>query len=162
MKLQTDRKYDEPESENQKLLAEIWCKIFNTGKVGIYDNFFNLGGDSLTAVQLVSELDKRGIDIGINDIYKFPTIKELGEVIRQKDNDKEFTGECCGTESGEEPAETSNIRILSGSMSEMILEERIPKLDPAAAFICLMYLRMASLVLTGLRCLVTYIARRAI
>lgn len=133
LKLQTDRKYDEPESENQKLLAEIWCKIFNTGKVGIYDNFFNLGGDSLTAVQLVSELDKRGIDIGINDIYKFPTIKELGEVIRQKDNDKEFTGECCGTESGEEPAETSNIRILSGSMSEMILEERIPKLDSAAA-----------------------------
>ncbi len=48
-----------PRTAAEKLLAEIWCKVLNREQVGIYDNFFDLGGHSLLMIQVVSEFRER-------------------------------------------------------------------------------------------------------
>ena len=47
--------YVAPENEVEKKLAEIWCDILKLEQIGIHDNFFSMGGDSIISIQLVSK-----------------------------------------------------------------------------------------------------------
>jgi acyl transferase domain-containing protein/acyl carrier protein len=51
--------YVAPTNELEKKITEIWQEILGIGEVGIYDNFYELGGDSLIATQLVSRLQTK-------------------------------------------------------------------------------------------------------
>lgn len=56
--------------------------LFNINKISIYDNFFHLGGDSLLSIKLASRIyDKFNIKIDINQIFDYPTIETLSEII---------------------------------------------------------------------------------
>ena len=72
-------KYVAPENEVQRQLCEIWCKIFNVKKIGIMDNFFEMGGDSLLAIKLQTEALKQNININYSDVFEYQTIKTLSE-----------------------------------------------------------------------------------
>lgn len=48
-----------PESETEKVLAEIWCKLLQIPRVGLGDNFLLLGGDSLLAMELILSVQQR-------------------------------------------------------------------------------------------------------
>ncbi len=48
-----------PRTQTEKILAALWADLLHLDRVGIHDNFFDLGGHSLTAVRLVSEIEKR-------------------------------------------------------------------------------------------------------
>ncbi|MBE6052212.1 MAG: amino acid adenylation domain-containing protein [Clostridium sp.] len=74
-------KFVEPRNENEKIIANEWRKVLEIDQIGIYDNFFNLGGDSLKAIQVASLLSDK-FEIEINDIYKNQTIAELAEKIK--------------------------------------------------------------------------------
>lgn len=66
-------------------LTEMWCAAFGVESVRPDENFFDLGGDSLTAVGLVEDI-RRGfsVDIGIAAIFDHPTVSELvAELQRQ-------------------------------------------------------------------------------
>ena len=52
------REYVVPESETEKTLAGIWSELLNIATVSRYDNFFEIGGHSLLAVQLISKINK--------------------------------------------------------------------------------------------------------
>ncbi|NEW07889.1 amino acid adenylation domain-containing protein [Paenibacillus sp. SYP-B3998] len=70
--------YAEPRTELEKQLAEAWQSIFDLPKVGIDDNFFDLGGHSLTAIQLVSKMQQTtGLEIRLNSLFHHPTIRSL-------------------------------------------------------------------------------------
>ena len=49
-------------------------------KIGIYDNFFQLGGDSINCLQIISKVRKAGLSITARQIFQHPTIAELAEV----------------------------------------------------------------------------------
>ena len=71
-----------PRDETEKQLVDIWQVVLQQKRVGIHDDFFALGGHSLLAMQLVSRIrNQLGIDIGLRDLFKSPTIALLGKAL---------------------------------------------------------------------------------
>src|SRR5918912_4122601 len=67
-----------PRSPLEKLLAQTWREVLKTERVGIGDNFFALGGNSLLAVRLVSRLSRAtGVALPLQLVFNAPTIAEL-------------------------------------------------------------------------------------
>ena len=70
-------------SPNELKILQLWQKLFAPNQVGVEDNFFDLGGHSLFASQMISELrkDKQMNMLSVRDIYDYPTIRELAGYI---------------------------------------------------------------------------------
>jgi acyl carrier protein len=67
-----------PETDAQRRIAAVWSEVLGTDKVGIHDNFFDLGGHSLLLVELHSKLrEVFGQDISIVDLFRYPTVDAL-------------------------------------------------------------------------------------
>jgi amino acid adenylation domain len=77
-----------PENETQKKLIDIWREILNVKRIGISDNFFSLGGDSLKITQLVSRIkDTFGISLDQSLLFENPDIENMSRIIEEyKDN----------------------------------------------------------------------------
>jgi len=76
--------YVSPETENEKIIAAAWKEILQVEEVGIYDNFFDLGGNSLNVIQLNRELKKTfGIEISIASMFRNLTISFLDQYLDQ-------------------------------------------------------------------------------
>lgn len=73
--------YKKPENENQKILVKIWQEVLKINKVGIKDNFYYIGGDSIKAIQISSKLYSQNYKINTSDILKYPTIEKLSNYI---------------------------------------------------------------------------------
>ena len=69
--------YNKPKGKEEEKLAEIWRLLLGVKKVGRNDNFFNLGGDSIISIQMVSRAKKVGLFFDIKQIFYTPTIAEL-------------------------------------------------------------------------------------
>lgn len=70
--------YEAPATEIEKLMATMWQELFGIQPVGINDDFFELGGNSLMAVRMVNQLRDAGINITLNQLYVNSTIKRIG------------------------------------------------------------------------------------
>ena len=81
--------YQAPLTTRERLLAEIWAEVLKIEQVGRQDNFFDLGGHSLTAVRLLSRIEQDfGRRYSLSLLFKAPTIegfaKELGKIYRSE------------------------------------------------------------------------------
>ncbi|WP_438431724.1 amino acid adenylation domain-containing protein [Gorillibacterium sp. sgz500922] len=74
--------YVPPANAAEEQMAAIWRSVLDLDQVGVLDHFFSIGGHSLKALKLETELEKHHIPYQINDIYEYPTIREF--VSRQK------------------------------------------------------------------------------
>ncbi|CUS36977.1 putative Multi-domain non-ribosomal peptide synthetase [Candidatus Nitrospira nitrosa] len=71
-----------PRTDMETRLAREWAEVLGLPQVGIHDNFFDLGGHSLTAVQLVSRIQRIiGNPIALLDLFQAPTVAGLVERI---------------------------------------------------------------------------------
>ena len=70
--------YTPPETETEKLFCYIWEKLLDT-KVGIDNDVFELGADSLLAIKFKTELLSYNINIDYSDIFKYHTIREFSK-----------------------------------------------------------------------------------
>lgn len=76
------RTFVAPRTDMESSFAREWAAVLGLPQVGIHDNFFDLGGHSLTAVQLVSRIQKMiGKPIALLDLFQAPTIASLAERI---------------------------------------------------------------------------------
>ncbi|MBB5644623.1 non-ribosomal peptide synthetase [Pedobacter cryoconitis] len=83
--------YVAPRNHLQGELAEIWQNMLGIPRIGIYDNFFELGGLSLLVIGLVSVIKKEiGVKVHVKDIFNYPTIHELAEVINLRTEDPDI------------------------------------------------------------------------
>ncbi|NFB66021.1 hypothetical protein EXM97_20105, partial [Clostridium botulinum] len=74
--------YEAPRNELEETLVKIWSEVLNVKKIGINDNFFDLGGHSLKATVLMSKIHKElNKEIPLKELFKSPTIKEFGKYI---------------------------------------------------------------------------------
>ena len=64
-----------PQSAVQKKLANVWADLLGIDRVGIDDNFFDLGGNSLLSIQCVAGLEGHGLKLPIVKLYQHPTIR---------------------------------------------------------------------------------------
>lgn len=84
-----DREYIEPISALEHSLAQIWGAILNISRVGRFDNFFDLGGYSLQAVQITARIDEKlGVSLSPSAIFEYPTLASLAEHILDLPNDR--------------------------------------------------------------------------
>ncbi len=75
--------YVEPRDEIEKTLVDIWETILGIKRVGIEDDFFALGGESLIAVRLFSRLRKAyAVDFSLGTLFTNPTVGQLAAVVR--------------------------------------------------------------------------------
>ena len=79
--------YEEPHNDIERLLCSIWEKILGKSKIGIKNNFFSLGGDSLDSIKISVEAAKYNIKLSAQDFYKYPTIKLLEKYAINLDED---------------------------------------------------------------------------
>ncbi|NFB15595.1 non-ribosomal peptide synthetase, partial [Clostridium botulinum] len=71
-----------PRNKVEETLAKIWSEILGIEKIGINDNFFDLGGHSLKATILISKIHKElNREVPLKELFKSPTIKDLSKYI---------------------------------------------------------------------------------
>lgn len=71
----------EPRTEIERVLAEIWRRTLRLERVGIHDNYFELGGDSITSIQIVSQVHALGYALKASQVFDHQTIAALAEVV---------------------------------------------------------------------------------
>ncbi len=80
--------YETARDDTERIITHIWQELLSKEKISIHDNFFTLGGNSLTAIVLENEIHKAfNKKIPLAEIYKSPTIKELAVYINQLTED---------------------------------------------------------------------------
>lgn len=73
-----------PRTPAEKSLASIWTKLLGIDRIGINDNYFELGGDSLLATQLVSQVRSVfEVEIPLVELFRHPTLAELATLIEE-------------------------------------------------------------------------------
>lgn len=80
-----ETEYVGPENQRQKELCRILEKVLATEPVGITDDFFDLGGDSLKAIEYVSKAHSEGIYFNLQNVFDYPTVKTLCSCIENGD-----------------------------------------------------------------------------
>jgi acyl carrier protein len=72
--------------EIEQQLTVIWAKLLEVKSIGIQDDFFELGGDSMVAVQLFDEIEEIwGQNLPLATLFENKTIEQLATVLRQKE-----------------------------------------------------------------------------
>ncbi|WP_426952703.1 amino acid adenylation domain-containing protein [Bacillus mycoides] len=77
---QTNSEAVAPRNSNEKILATIWKQVLGVKKVGIHDNFFEIGGDSILSIQIISQASQEGLKVTPKQMFECPTIAELAQV----------------------------------------------------------------------------------
>ncbi len=78
--------YVAPESDLQRVIADVYKKVLGVPRVGLRDNFFELGGHSLLAVQAHRELRAAiTAPVTVTDIFRFPTVLKLATHLDDRD-----------------------------------------------------------------------------
>ncbi|MGI4022615.1 MAG: non-ribosomal peptide synthetase [Janthinobacterium lividum] len=75
---ETASDYIGPRTDAEKLVSDIWCSVLGLSAISINDNFFEIGGHSLSAVQIMSRLEKEtGKRLPLSSLFKSSTIESL-------------------------------------------------------------------------------------
>ena len=75
--------YVAPRTPAEETLAGIWAELLHLDRVGIHDNFFNLGGDSIMSIQAIARANKAGLGLTPRQLFEHQTIAELAIVAEQ-------------------------------------------------------------------------------
>ncbi|MFS0519589.1 amino acid adenylation domain-containing protein [Nostoc sp. UIC 10607] len=80
-----DKAFIAPRTPTESTLAKIWAEVLNIERVGIYDNFFDLGGDSLLTVRLMKQIHKHfERELPLSSLFLNPTIESLATSLSSK------------------------------------------------------------------------------
>jgi acyl-CoA synthetase (AMP-forming)/AMP-acid ligase II/NAD(P)-dependent dehydrogenase (short-subunit alcohol dehydrogenase family)/acyl carrier protein len=76
---------EKPETEMDKQVAEYWCDLLHISSPGLHRSFFQLGGNSLSAMQLISRLKQRfNVQLEMRDLFDAATISDMTTLIRNR------------------------------------------------------------------------------
>ena len=81
------QKWEPPVTEMQRLIAKLWSEILKVevGKIGINNTFFEIGGDSMQAIRMMTKLQKElSIELSLRDFYQDPSVRSLADYIEPK------------------------------------------------------------------------------
>jgi thioesterase domain-containing protein len=72
-----EREPDTPRDEFERALVDVWREVLRAERIGIHDDFFALGGDSIASIRIVALARQRGVSIAPSEIFDFPSIAAL-------------------------------------------------------------------------------------
>ncbi|ARU63537.1 hypothetical protein CBW65_22905 [Tumebacillus avium] len=80
-----EQEYVQPQSELEQQIAAIWQDVLGVERVGLYDNFFDLGGHSLLIMQVHRRLQEEyDFDITVVQMFQYPTVSMLADFLSQQ------------------------------------------------------------------------------
>jgi non-ribosomal peptide synthase protein (TIGR01720 family) len=79
LSVQLKRSYVAPRNQTEKELCRIWQELLKVELIGIEDNFFTLGGDSILSIQVISRANQAGIQISTRQLFEHQTIAALSQ-----------------------------------------------------------------------------------
>jgi len=123
IKISSNTEYEEPKTDYQKKLAKIFEKTLGISKISINDNFFEIGGDSLSAIKLQIEAINEGFTISYKDIFSHPTIKALSQKIQDTEID-DFKEDYDYSEINkliEKNKKSTNVRMTKDNIKNILL-----------------------------------------
>ncbi|MEO5877174.1 MAG: amino acid adenylation domain-containing protein, partial [Streptosporangiaceae bacterium] len=94
----------EPGDRNEQILAGLFAEALGLERVGVDDGFFDLGGDSIIAIQLVSRARQSGLVITPREVFQFQNVAELAAVAREAGEAEQVEVEPAGAGIGPVPA----------------------------------------------------------
>jgi amino acid adenylation domain-containing protein/thioester reductase-like protein len=80
----------DPRNELDSLILNIWKIVLKKDNIGIEDNLFDLGGDSLSILSIQSLLFKNGIHIKVQDLFDCPNVRQVSDKVNQKSDEKHY------------------------------------------------------------------------
>jgi len=111
--------YVPPNHEIEIGIVEICQELFGYEKIGIMDNFFDLGGNSLSVINFVSEIHKKfNTRIHIQEVFDKRSLQELSALIKEADKEEYFSIE---------PAEEKEYYELSSAQKRLYILTRVEK-----------------------------------
>lgn len=111
--------FEAPKTEIEQKLAAIWESILGFSPIGIHDNFFEVGGDSILSIQITSKARREGIILEPNQIFEFQTISELSAVVQSETNE-ESEIQKDQSENGEEASDFSESGLNQSDLDELL------------------------------------------
>lgn len=79
---QSQQRYVAPSTPNEIILTEVWEKVLRHTPIGIHDNYFEIGGDSILSIQIKSLAGRRGLAFQLQDFFSSPCISKLAAVAK--------------------------------------------------------------------------------
>jgi len=81
-----DVAYSAPKTDLQRTLASVWAELLGVDRVGIDDNFFDLGGNSLLSIQCIAQLEQHDLKLPIVKLYQHPTVRGCATFLADEGN----------------------------------------------------------------------------
>ncbi|WP_017654190.1 non-ribosomal peptide synthetase [Fortiea contorta] len=69
-----------PRTPQESKLVAIWAEVLRLPQVGIHDNFFEIGGDSILSLQIIARANQAGMQLNVKQLFQHQTISELAAV----------------------------------------------------------------------------------
>jgi aspartate racemase len=84
-------KYVGPRTATERVLTEIWTRALHLERVGVFDNFFDVGGNSLTATRVMSRVcSMLNVDLPLRALFESPTIADFAQVVEKRAEGQSF------------------------------------------------------------------------
>ena len=122
--------YVAPRSETEERLVALWQEILGIRRIGVADNFFQLGGHSLLGLQLVSRIHAGfGIELPLNVVFEAPTVADLAaslETARVQGASLPETGDLLASDADAVLRKLDQLseQDMDALLSEMLAEEK--------------------------------------
>jgi aryl carrier-like protein len=76
--------YVGPTNEVEGTLARIWSQVLGVAQIGVKDNYFRLGGDSIRSIEIRARAQASGLNVSIQQLFQFQTIRALAQHLSTK------------------------------------------------------------------------------
>ncbi|MGD2090339.1 MAG: amino acid adenylation domain-containing protein [Candidatus Aminicenantes bacterium] len=111
---------DLPRSRGEKILAAIWEEVLGKDQVGLKDNFFEIGGQSLKATLLAAKIHKAfDVNVALKEIFSHPTIGELSAYLEEASRGDKYVPI--------NPVEMKEYYVVSSSQKRLYVLQQLDK-----------------------------------
>ena len=128
--VQSNVEYVAARNETEEQICKIWEEVLKCNKIGINDDFFALGGDSIKAIQVSSRLQNIGLKIELKNIIEHSTIAELVENMEELSLKRELAEEEKGTKAEVSDEALMEIQDYYCNFAEKLEVEEVYGLSP--------------------------------
>jgi aryl carrier-like protein len=77
----SEQPYVPPRTTTEELLCAVWQDVLHAERVGIDDNFFDLGGDSILTIQVIVKARAVGLELSVQQLFQYQTVQELAQAL---------------------------------------------------------------------------------
>jgi len=109
-----------PKTPLQEFLASMWKEVLGIDPISINDNFFEMGGDSIGSIRVVSAAQRAGIKLSVQQMFKHQTIAELSDAVEHSSN---------GSAGSAQAGSFASLNLPLVQIDRAALEQKLPGVD---------------------------------